>query len=90
MKTYDVIVVGAGPAGITAALRMAQKGLSVLLLERGHLPGAKNMFGGMLPHGPILEELIPHFRQEAPLERHVVKRTLTILSGKASTRTSAV
>lgn len=85
MKTYDVIVVGAGPAGTTAALRMAQKGLNVILLERGHLPGAKNMFGGMLPHSPILEELVPGFRQEAPLERHVVKRTLTGLSETTAT-----
>jgi electron transfer flavoprotein-quinone oxidoreductase len=64
---------------------MAQKGLNVILLERGHLPGAKNMFGGMLPHSPILEELIPGFRQEAPLERHVVKRILTGLSEKSAT-----
>ncbi len=85
MKTHDVIVVGAGPAGATAALRMAQKGLRVLLLERGHLPGAKNMFGGMLPHCPILEELLPRFSQVAPLERHVVKRTLTGLSETSAT-----
>jgi electron transfer flavoprotein-quinone oxidoreductase len=80
VKTHDVIVVGAGPAGITAALRLAQKGLKVLLLERGTAPGEKNMFGGMLPHCPIIEELLPSFRQEAPLERHVVKRTLCLLS----------
>jgi electron transfer flavoprotein-quinone oxidoreductase len=85
VKTHDVIVVGAGPAGTSAALRMAQKGLRVILLERGHLPGAKNMFGGMLPYCPILEELLPAFRLEAPLERHVVKRTLTGLSGTSAT-----
>ena len=85
MKTHDVIIVGAGPAGTTAALRMARKGLNVILLERGHLPGAKNMFGGMLPHSPILEDLLPGFRQEAPLERHVVKRTLTGLSETSAT-----
>jgi electron transfer flavoprotein-quinone oxidoreductase len=80
VKTHDVIVIGAGPAGATAALRMAQKGLKVLLLERGSVPGEKNMFGGMLPHCPIVEELLPHFRQEAPWERHVVKRTLCLLT----------
>ncbi|MGD0231994.1 MAG: FAD-dependent oxidoreductase, partial [Syntrophorhabdales bacterium] len=53
MNAYDAIVVGAGPAGTTAALRMAQKGLRVLLVERGDVPGAKNMFGGMVPHCPI-------------------------------------
>jgi electron transfer flavoprotein-quinone oxidoreductase len=85
MKSFDAIVVGAGPAGATAALRMAQSGLQVLLLERGETPGAKNMFGGMLPCCPALEQLIPGFWDQAPWERHVVKRTLTL-----ATDTSAV
>ena len=85
MKTYDVAVVGAGPAGTTAALRMAQKGLKVLLVERGDVPGAKNMFGGMLPNCPVVEELLSDFWEQAPWERHVVKRILTILSEKTST-----
>ena len=33
-KLYDLIVVGAGPAGIMAAKVAAQNGLSVVLLER--------------------------------------------------------
>jgi electron transfer flavoprotein-quinone oxidoreductase len=84
MNAYDAIVVGAGPAGSTAALTMARKGLKVLLLERGAVPGGKNMFGGMLPHCPVLEELFPDFREKAPWERHVVKRILTI-TGDGST-----
>jgi electron transfer flavoprotein-quinone oxidoreductase len=84
VKMHDVIVIGAGPAGVTAALRMAQKGLSVLLLERGTVPGEKNMFGGMLPNCPVVEELLPGFQQEAPLERHIVKRTLCLLSDSAA------
>jgi electron transfer flavoprotein-quinone oxidoreductase len=84
VKTHDVIVVGAGPAGATAALRMAQKGMEVLLLERGTVPGEKNMFGGMLPHCPIVEELLPRFRQDAPWERHLVKRILCLLSDSSA------
>ncbi|MCL4459651.1 MAG: NAD(P)/FAD-dependent oxidoreductase [Chloroflexi bacterium] len=34
-KTYDVIIVGSGPAGIFAALELAESGLRILLLEKG-------------------------------------------------------
>jgi flavin-dependent dehydrogenase len=36
--TYDLIVVGAGPAGCAAAITAARSGASVLLLERGRFP----------------------------------------------------
>lgn len=85
MKGYDAVVVGGGPAGSTAALRLAQKGIKVLLVERGDVPGSKNMFGGMLPYCPVVEELLPRFWDEAPWERKVVKRNLTIVSGTSTT-----
>ena len=85
MKIFDAAVVGAGPAGTTAALRMAQKGLKVILIERGDEPGSKNMFGGMLPYSPVVDDLLPDFWQSAPWERHVVKRVLTILSENSAT-----
>jgi flavin-dependent dehydrogenase len=39
--TYDLIVIGAGPAGCAAAITAARTGASVLLLERGHFPRHK-------------------------------------------------
>ncbi len=53
-NNFDIIVVGAGPAGSIAALKLAQTGLKVALIERGHRPGAKNIFGGLLHNTPIL------------------------------------
>ena len=41
MKAYDVIVVGAGPAGMMAAGTAAERGSRVLLLERNDQPGRK-------------------------------------------------
>lgn len=38
---YDAIVVGAGPAGGAAALELARRGRSVLMLERARLPRTK-------------------------------------------------
>ncbi len=79
---FDVIIVGAGPAGSAAALTLARAGLSVVVFERGAFPGAKNMFGGVL-YTPILNKLIPGFWEEAPIERHIVKRRFSLLSGKS-------
>jgi len=47
---YDVIVVGAGPAGSTTARVAAEKGLNVLLLEKDSYPGETNVCaGGIAP-----------------------------------------
>ena len=38
-KAYDVVVVGAGNGGLTAAIRVLQGGYSCLVLEKHNLPG---------------------------------------------------
>jgi electron transfer flavoprotein-quinone oxidoreductase len=79
-KYFDVIIVGAGPAGSMAALKLARAGCNVCLLERGKYPGAKNMFGGLLHNTPVLNELLPDFADRAPLERHVYKKVLAFMT----------
>ncbi len=46
MKNYDVIVVGAGPAGLLAAGSAAQNGAKVLVLEKMYAPGRKLLITG--------------------------------------------
>ena len=76
---FDVIVVGAGPAGSSCAYTLAKAGLQVLVLERGEFPGSKNIFGGIL-YTTILNKLIPKFWEVAPIERHITKRRFSLLS----------
>jgi len=46
--TFDVVVVGAGPAGSAAAYRLASDGWRVALLERSDEPGKDDVCGGMV------------------------------------------
>lgn len=80
-RSFQAIVVGAGPAGASAALALARAGVDVALLERGTFPGEKNMFGGLLHRLVSLEEYIPNFWEVAPVERHVSKKMLSFLTG---------
>lgn len=57
MPDFDVIVIGAGPAGSTAAYRLARQGAKVALLDRARFPRDKPCGGGItlrgLHHLPI-------------------------------------
>jgi electron transfer flavoprotein-quinone oxidoreductase len=79
-RTFEAIVVGAGPAGSSAALTLARAGVDVALLERGAFPGEKNMFGGILHRMPALERIFPDFADRAPFQRHIVKKIVTFMT----------
>ena len=75
----DVIIIGAGLAGVSCAYTLAKAGVNVIVLERGKYPGAKNVMGGIL-FTTILEKLIPEFLGEAPVERFIMERKFSLLS----------
>lgn len=52
---YDIIIIGAGPAGLTAAIYARRAGKSVLVLE-------KDTFGGQITYSPKLENY-PAFQE---------------------------
>jgi len=82
-EKFDVIVVGAGPAGSSAAYTLAKAGLNVILFERGEYPGSKNVMGGVL-YRHQLQEIIPDFINDAPLERPVVEQRFWMLDEKSA------
>ena len=81
-EKFDAIVVGAGPSGNTAAYTMAKAGLKVLQIERGESPGSKNVQGAIL-YADALEKVIPDFRDDAPLERHVIEQRIWVMDDKS-------
>ena len=79
LPKYDAIVVGAGPGGATSAYFMAKEGLSVLLLERGPRPGAKNC-GGASIIAEHTHKLFPDFWNECECERMVTQQAYWLMT----------
>jgi electron transfer flavoprotein-quinone oxidoreductase len=81
---YDVVVVGAGPAGSAAALAAARAGARVLLLERGEHAGTKNVSGAAFYAPQVLDAVLPGFWRSAPVERRLTRRSVSLTSPEAA------
>ena len=90
---YDVVVVGGGPGGLAAAIRIKQlaaktgKEVSVVVLEKGSEPGAHILSGAIMD--PIaMTELLPNWKaMGAPLNQPVTDDAMVFLGEKSGTRT---
>ncbi len=79
-ETFDVAIVGAGPAGISAACVLADAGIKTIVFERGEYPGAKNVSGGVL-YGHDLARILPDYvKRRCPIERNIVESRIWYLS----------
>jgi electron transfer flavoprotein-quinone oxidoreductase len=76
---FDVIVIGAGVAGMVCAYQLATAGHDVVLIERGQEPGTKNLSGGVF-YCRVLEAVFPGFVERAPVERRITRNVLSFLN----------
>ena len=81
-EKFDVIVIGAGPSGNTAAYLMAKAGMKVLQIERGESPGTKNVQGAIM-YVDALEQVIPNCRKQAPVERAVIEQRMWLMDERS-------
>jgi electron transfer flavoprotein-quinone oxidoreductase len=82
-QKFTCIVVGGGIAGCSAAIRLAQKGIDVCLVERADDGGAKNLSGGIL-WGDDFSQILPDWKEEAPLERPVSNKKIGFLGAETA------
>jgi geranylgeranyl reductase family protein len=85
MDRFDVLVVGAGPAGSAAAYRLASEGASVLLVDKATFPRDKPCGGGLtmravrqLPFSvdPVVEDRTMRVRFGLDFKGHVERRVV--------------
>ena len=75
---YDVIVIGAGPAGYPASIRAAQNGLTVACIDEwknrdgGHSYGGTCLNAGCIPSKALLESSELYFRSKSEFKEHGV------------------
>ncbi|WP_029076057.1 electron transfer flavoprotein-ubiquinone oxidoreductase [Kaistia adipata] len=86
---FDVVIVGAGPAGLAAAIRLKQRDpdISVVVVEKGSEVGAHILSGAVID--PIaLDKLLPEWRQEddTPLKTPVTEDQFLFLGPAGSVR----
>jgi geranylgeranyl reductase family protein len=84
MRRFDVLIVGAGPAGSTAAYRLSREGASVLLVDRATFPRDKPCGGGLtmravrqLPFSvePVVEDRATRFTFGLDFKHHFERTT---------------
>ena len=86
MGSFDVVVVGAGPAGSASAAFLSERGFSVALLERATFPRSKPCAEYLSPEASrVLDRLLPSGTIEAEHPAHLTGMRIVSPNGTSFT-----
>lgn len=72
-KQHDLLVIGAGPGGYVAAIRAAQLGLNVGIVEKENVPGGTCLRVGCIPSKALLESSEKYYQASEGLAEHGIR-----------------
>lgn len=91
MSTYDAIVIGAGPGGYVAAIRLAQLGKKTALIERYPSLGGTCLNVGCIPSKALLDSSEHYYQAAHQFSAHGIGvEKLTVDFGKMVARKNEV
>ena len=82
-KKYDLVILGSGPAGITAGIYAMRARLDTLLLEKGYVTGGQMLNTFEVDNYPGMPQ-VTGSEMSAAFERHVRQLGLPIRQGEAT------
>ena len=80
-RSFDVVVIGAGPAGYVAAIRASQHGMNVACIDEWENTDGSNAFGGTclnagcIPSKALLESSELYYRAQHEFSKHGINAT---------------
>lgn len=83
-EKFEVIVIGGGLAGLSAAYRLAKAGKEVLVIEKGPNCGSKNVSGGRIYTYALDALMGDEWKGNAPLEREITNEMLMLMTDEES------
>src|SRR5579862_5855187 len=70
MTEFDLLIIGAGPGGYVAAIRAAQLGMKVALVDKRELPGGTCLNIGCIPSKALLHSSYLYWQAQNHFTKH--------------------
>ncbi|MCY4312071.1 MAG: dihydrolipoyl dehydrogenase [Rhodospirillaceae bacterium] len=89
-RNYDVIIIGAGPGGYVCAIRCAQLGMSVAVVEKREAPGGTCLNVGCIPSKALLHSSEKFVEAQRDFKNHGIDASVKLNLGAMMKRKDGI